>query len=448
MTKAISELVTDLATGRTTSRVLVESCLARIEDKNRDVAAFVSVDVNGARAAADAMDSLRASGMAPSPLAGIPVSIKDLFDVQGQVTTAGSVVLKDMPPASRDAPAIARLREAGMILIGRTNMSEFAFSGVGLNLHYGTPWNPADKDNHRIPGGSSSGAAVSVAADMVPVGIGSDTGGSCRIPAAYCGIVGYKPSQQRVSRDKVFPLSKSLDSIGPLANTVDCCALIDGLMAGLPVMDNVGKSPAHFRLAVPQTLVFDETDSVVASAFDRAIRTLADAGVKIEEIPLPELGRIPGLYKNGGIATAEALAVHRNRLSTQENLYDPRIAARIRQGEKVSAADYIDIKEARTAMIQDVASITAPYDALIMPAVPIVAPLVSELESDEGYLHFNRLSLRNTMLGNFLDACGISLPCHRQEELPVGLMLMAGNGADDSLFKVARTVEKLLGSDQ
>lgn len=448
MTKSISELVSDLATGRTTSRVLVESSLARIEDKDRDMRAFLSVDVNGARAAADAMDSLRASGVAPSPLAGIPVSIKDLFDVQGQVTTAGSVVLKDAPAAIRDAAAIARLRQAGMVLIGRTNMSEFAFSGVGLNPHYGTPWNPSDKQTHRIPGGSSSGAAVSVGADMVPVGIGTDTGGSCRIPAAYCGVVGYKPSQFRVSREKAFPLSKSFDSIGPLANTVDCCSAIDALMSQVQVGNRSAVSASHIKVAVPQTLVLDEMDQKVSAAFTDALKTLSDAGVLVEDISLEILGQIPGLYKNGGIATAEALAVHRDRLSSREMLYDRRIAARIRQGESVSAADYIDIKEAREELISEVSRAMAPYDALIMPTVPLVAPMVSELDEDEAYLNFNRLSLRNTMVGNFLDSCGISIPCQKQGELPVGLMLMAVNGADDKLFGVAKTAEALLGANR
>jgi len=446
VTKTISELAVDLATCRTTSRVLVESCLAKIEDKNSDLAAFVSVNASAARASADAMDSLRAAGMAPSPLAGIPVSIKDLFDIQGQVTTAGSIVLKDAPPATSDALAIARLREAGMILIGRTNMSEFAFSGVGLNPHYGTPWNPADADNHRIPGGSSSGAAVSVAADMAAVGIGTDTGGSCRIPAAYCGIVGYKPSQHRVPRDNVFPLSKSLDSIGPLANTVGCCAIIDSVMAATPITDGSSHNTRHIRLGVPQTLVLDEMDSGVAAAFGRSLKLLSDAGIVVEEISFEELAQIPKLNAKGGIATAEAFAIHRDRLASHSNLYDPRIAMRIRQGESTSAADYIDIVSARAALIDTAARIMNPYDAVVMPTTPIVAPLLSELDSDEGYQHFNRLSLRNTSIGNFLNQCAISLPCHQQDELPVGLMLMGKCGEDAALFRVARTIETVLGA--
>jgi len=444
VTKPIADLVVDLATGRTTSRVLVESCLARIEEKNSKAAAFISVNASGARATADAMDALRASGMEPSPLAGIPVSVKDLFDVKGEVTTAGSVILKNASPAQHDAPAIARLREAGMVLMGRTNMSEFAFSGVGLNPHYGTPWNPADADNHRIPGGSSSGAAVSVATDMAAVGIGTDTGGSCRIPAAYCGIVGYKPSQYRVSRDNVYPLSKTLDSIGPLANTVDCCAVIDSIMASTPIANETAANVSHIRLAVPQTLVLDEMDPDVSAAFDHALEQLSKAGVTIEEIAFEELSRIPKLNAGGGIPTVEAFSVHRENLASQDALYDRRIAARIRQGERMMAADYFDILEARADLIETAARMTQPYDALILPTTPIVAPLLSDLDSDEGYQHFNRLSLRNTLIGNFLDRCSISIPCHRRGDLPVGLMLMGENGKDADLFRVSRRIESIL----
>jgi len=444
VTKPIADLVVDLATGRTTSRVLVESCLARIEEKNSKAAAFISVNASGARATADAMDALRASGMEPSPLAGIPVSVKDLFDVKGEVTTAGSVILKNASPAQHDAPAIARLREAGMVLMGRTNMSEFAFSGVGLNPHYGTPWNPADADNHRIPGGSSSGAAVSVATDMAAVGIGTDTGGSCRIPAAYCGIVGYKPSQYRVSRDNVYPLSKTLDSIGPLANTVDCCAVVDSIMASTPIANETAANVSHIRLAVPQTLVLDEMDPDVSAAFDHALEQLSKAGVTIEEIAFEELSRIPKLNAGGGIPTVEAFSVHRENLASQDALYDRRIAARIRQGERMMAADYFDILEARADLIETAARMTQPYDALILPTTPIVAPFLSDLDSDEDYQHFNRLSLRNTLIGNFLDRCSISIPCHRRGDLPVGLMLMGENGKDADLFRVSRRIESIL----
>ncbi|MEQ9489374.1 MAG: amidase [Alphaproteobacteria bacterium] len=444
MTKAIPDLIAALAAGRTSSRVLVESCLDRIDAENEKLAAYLSVDGDAARIVADSIDAMRKAGMALSPLAGIPVSVKDLFDVQGQVTTAGSVVLKDDAPATGDAPAIGRLRAAGMILIGRTNMSEFAFSGVGLNPHYGTPWNPADRDAHRIPGGSSSGAAVSVAADMAAVGIGTDTGGSCRIPAAYCGIVGYKPTQARVPREKVFPLARSLDSVGPLANTVDCCAIIDALMAGMPAPDGTKRNPKHIRLAVPQTVVLDDLDAGVVSAFSRALEILSGAGIAIEEIPFKELAEISWINARGGMPSAEAFAVHRSRLVEMKHLYDRRVAARIGLGEGALAADYIQFLDERAELIEAAARVTCSYDAVVLPTTPIVAPPVADLESDDGYLHYNGLSLRNTLIGNFLNRCAISLPCHKQGDPPVGLMLMGATGGDEALFGVARTVEAAL----
>lgn len=444
MTKAIPDLIADLASGQATSRALVESCLERIDAENGKLAAYVSVDADAARVVADSVDAMRAAGMAVSPLAGIPVSVKDLFDVQGQVTTAGSVVLKDDAPATDDAPAIGRLRAAGMIMIGRTNMSEFAFSGVGLNPHYGTPWNPADRDNHRIPGGSSSGAAVSVAAGMAAAGIGTDTGGSCRIPAAYCGIVGYKPTQARVPRERVFPLARSLDSVGPLANTVDCCATIDAVMAGMPAPDGMQRNPKHVRLAVPQTVVLDDLDAGVASAFSRALEILSGAGVVIEEIPFRELAEISWINARGGMPSAEAFAVHRSRLAEKKHLYDQRVATRIGLGEGALAADYIQFLDEREKLIDAAARITSSFDAVVFPTTPIVAPPVTDLDSDEGYLHYNGLSLRNTLIGNFLNRCAISLPCQRSGDLPVGLMLMGATGGDEALFGVARTVESVL----
>src|SRR5579864_3980633 len=224
-------LAADLAAGRTSSRALVETALARIADPAGEGArTFTRVYADRARAAADAQDQLRNAGYAASLLAGLPVSIKDLFDVAGEQTLAGSKALDDRPPAARDAPVVARLRAAGAVLIGRTNMTEFAFSGVGINPHFGTPGNPHDR--RLIPGGSSSGAAVSVGDGAAIVAIGSDTGGSVRIPAALCGIVGFKPTKRRIPRGGVIPLSTTLDSIGPLANSVGCCAIADAVMAG------------------------------------------------------------------------------------------------------------------------------------------------------------------------------------------------------------------------
>src|SRR3954468_21199760 len=268
---ALAELADDLESGRSTARKIVDGCLARIADKSGEGArAFIHVDAEAAIEAAEAMDRLRRVNAAPSRYAGIPISIKDLFDIKGQVTRAGSRALDDLPPAEADAPAVARLRRAGFVVIGRTNMTEFAFSGIGINPHYGTPKGVWQRGVGHVPGGSSSGAAVSVADGMAHAGLGTDTGGSCRIPAAYNGIVGYKPTQRRVPLDGAVPLSSSLDSVGPLARTVACCAAIDAVLADKPFMPLQARPVKGMRLAVPTTLALDGIDDAVAQTFERA----------------------------------------------------------------------------------------------------------------------------------------------------------------------------------
>src|SRR6202795_3912877 len=284
----IRQLAADLAAGRTTSRKLTEEAFARIEDRNGEgKRVFVKTWRAQALAAAEASDSLRQAGIVVSPLAGIPVSIKNLCDVAGETTLAGSKALSDAPPAQEDAPVVARLRAAGAVIVGSTNMSEFAFSGVGFNPHYGTPGNPADRK--RVPGGSSSGAAVSVADRMAVAALGTDTGGSVRIPAAVCGIVGFKPTARRVPIDGVVPLSTSLDSIGPLANSVECCAIVDAVFAAEPIVVPEATPLAGLRCAVPRHFVMDDLDPVIAKAFERACKALAAKGVRIDHIDLAAL---------------------------------------------------------------------------------------------------------------------------------------------------------------
>jgi len=291
------------------SRALIEEALARINDKSGEGArTFLKVHAEHALAAADFYDRLRASGAAPSRFAGVPVSLKDLFDIRGDVTTAGSVALRDAPPANRDAPAVARLRAAGFVPIGRTNMTEFAFSGIGINPHYGTPASPCDRPAARIPGGSSSGAAVSVADGMAIGAIGTDTGGSCRIPAAFCGVVGFKPTAARVPTQGAFPLSTTLDSVGPLAATVACCAMLDCVLAAEPAMDLPSFPLEALRMAVPQTTVLDNLEPAVAQAFDRALSQLREKGARIVDIPLRELDELRAINAKGGIVTAESYA--------------------------------------------------------------------------------------------------------------------------------------------
>lgn len=435
----LGQLAADLAAGRTTSRQLTEEALARIEDpKGEGKRAFVKVWRTQALAAADASDLQRKAGIVLSPLAGIPVSIKDLCNVAGETTLAGSKALDDAKPAAADAPVVARLRAAGAVIVGSTNMSEFAFSGVGFNPHYGTPGNPADRK--RVPGGSSAGAAVSVADRMAVAALGTDTGGSVRIPAAVCGLVGFKPTARRVPIDGVVPLSTSLDSIGPLANSVEDCAIVDAVFAGEPISVPAAAPLAGLRFAVPKHFVMSELDPTVTAAFERACKALSAKGVKIEQIDLAELDELPTINATGGFAAAESYAWHRDLIARRGNEYDPFVHPRIMRGKDMSAADYIELLARRADLQRRVSAITSNYDAVIMPTCATVAPTLDEVATSDGFVKKNMLLLRNTSVGNFLDRCGISLPCHAAGELPVGFMLMGETMADRRLLALARSV--------
>ena len=272
--------------------------------------------------------------------------------------------------------------------------------------------------------------------------LGTDTGGSCRIPAALCGIVGFKPTARRVPTAGAFPLSTSLDSIGPLAPTVACCAVLDAVLAGEPVLDLAPFPLGGLRLAAPQTLVLDGIEPGVARTFEAALTALGKAGARIVDIPLRELAEMPKINTKGGLAAPESFAIHRSLIAKGEKLYDPRVLSRILRGREQGAADYIDLVNARADFIRRLAAITAPYDALVMPTVPVVAPRLADLASDEGYRHTNVLVLRNPSIANFLDRCSISLPCHRAGEAPVGLMLVGEHLADRRLLAIAAAIEQ------
>ena len=436
-------LAADLAAGRTTSRALVDEALARIGDPAGEGSrTFVKVYADSARAAADAQDQLRQAGYVASPLAGLPVSIKDLFDVAGEQTLAGSKALDDRLPAQRDAPIVARLRAAGAVIVGKTNMTEFAFSGVCINPHYGTPGNPFDRQ--RVPGGSSAGAPVSVADGQAIVAIGTDTGGSVRIPAALCGVVGFKPTAKRVSRDGAIPLSTTLDSIGPLANSVACCAIADAVMAGEPPAA-VGPSPvAGLRLGVPQTFVLDDLAPEVASAFADACSRLAEAGARLVDIALAELSEYPALSDRGLLANTEAFAWHEELMARRGNEYDPRVRSRIEFGRNVSAVAYVRLMAGRADWISRIAARTAEFDALLLPTVAITAPPIAAFAEDKEYFRLNFLILRNTSVINFLDRCAISLPIQPPSAAPVGLMVVGEHGGDRRLLAMARGIEATL----
>jgi aspartyl-tRNA(Asn)/glutamyl-tRNA(Gln) amidotransferase subunit A len=436
-----------LLTGTTSARALTEHCLAAIGAPGGEgPRTFIKTDASSALANADAIDALRQSGAPLPPFAGIPISIKDLFDVEGEVTTAGSVVLKGAKPAAADAIVIARLRAAGFIFIGRTNMTEFAYSGVGLNPHYGTPRNPYDRVSGRIPGGSSSGAAISVTDGMALAGLGTDTGGSCRIPAALTGLVGWKPTAARVPCEGVLPLSPSLDSVGWLARSVDCCALLDAVAANdEPVFDPPPLPNLRgLKFAVPQTLVFDDITPAVSAHFEQALTELSKTGAHIVDVKFSELEELPQINAKGGFPAVESYSWHRKLLETGGNDYDPRVKVRILRGLEQSNADYVELQKNRARLIDGFTKWSGDFDALILPTVPIIAPRFDELEDDLDFSRINALLLRNPSIANFLDLCAISIPCHKIDAPPVGLMIMAGHGQDANLLHIASAIERKL----
>lgn len=422
----------------------LEAALARIDDpKGEGARACLTVYRAQAKAAAEAADARLKAGITLGPLDGAIVSIKDLFDVQGEVTRAGSkLVAEEGQPADSDAPVVRRLRSAGAVVVAKTNMSEFAFSGVGANPHYGTPGNPADRA--RVPGGSTSGGAVAVADGMCEIAIGSDTGGSTRIPAALCGIVGFKPSRQRISTAGAFPLSFSLDSIGPMAKTVADCAKADAVMAG-DAFSAVEPAPlAGLRVGVAQGLPLDALDDTVAQRFPAALKLLEKAGARLSDEALPLIDRMAEVNAKGGLAPPEALMIHRDRLARRGDVVDPNVRARIERAAKISAADYVAMQQARAALVAAMDARLADIDVLVSPTTPIVAPTIAEMEERETFARKNGLLLRNTSIWNFFDCCAISLPLPRDGGLPTGLMLIGRNGHDRRLFRIAAAVEKQL----
>jgi len=442
---SVEALSRDLAAGKTSSRALLEQALARIADPAGEGArAFMKVYAESAGADADQADRLRKAGIVRSAVDGLPISVKDLFDVGGDVTRAGSKVLADAPAAKADAPAVARLRAAGAVIVGRSNMVEFAFGAVGSNPHYGTPKNPWDRKTGRVPGGSSSGAAVAVADGMCVMGLGSDTRGSIRQPAALCGIAGFKPTARRVSRQGAFPLSYTLDSIGSLANTVACCAAYDAVLAAEPD-PTLAELPARgLRLLLPRSSALEDLDPEVAKAFDAALGALARAGAVIEERKVPAFDRQADYFRNGGFAAAEAYAIHR-RWSARSAEYDPLVAKRVVLGKDIAGWEYVELGLMREAYMNEIGALMAPFDAFLIPTAPCVAPTIAEAgESDEAYFRWNSRILRNTGLVNFLDGCAATLPCHVPGEAPVGLMVCGVAMSDRHVLAAARAAEGVI----
>ena len=443
-----------IRTGTTTLREVLDNCLAQAQSP---ACAHVFMTLNTAE-----MQQASAAKAPNGPLAGVPFSAKDLFDVQGETTTAGSLVLKNQAPAVADSPAVASMRAAGGTLIGRTNMVEFAFSGVGVNPHYGTPaaWDavsgriagqkaPEDQSDFQplVPGGSSSGAAVSVATGAAFIGLGSDTGGSIRIPAALNGIVGFKNTARRVSTQGATPLSTTMDTICAMTRSVQDAILAHEILASrkVPIYQ---QSLSGYRLAIPTSLMLDHLSPHVQRVWQRSLEMLARAGAHLTEIRLPELNELAGLLSTGGFSAAESYAWHRQLLAQGQAQYDPRVAQRIERGAHMKAFEYLDLQQGRSQWIARMQQAMTGFDALLSPTLPITAPTIASMapgaERDEAFFTANTLLLRNTSVVNMLDGCALSLPCHQAGALPVGLMVWQGPMADDTVLNVSLAIEHQL----
>jgi aspartyl-tRNA(Asn)/glutamyl-tRNA(Gln) amidotransferase subunit A len=426
------------------ARDRLEAAVARIADPAGEGArACLTLYESAARAAADAADARARHGISLGPLDGAILTIKDLFDVTGEPTRAGSKTLADAPPATEDAPVVRRLRGAGAVIVAKTNMSEFAFSGVGTNPHFGTPGNPADRA--RVPGGSSSGAAVAVADGMCEIAIGTDTGGSTRVPAALCGVVGFKPSKWRVSTEGAFPLSFTLDSVGPLARTVADCELADAIMTGEEPRPLEPLAVAGLRLGVPVNDKLHPHDATVAAAFAVGLEQLRQAGARVSDVPFRLFDEMIAANPKGGFPVPEAYSIHRERLATRGAEIDPHIRDRIGRGASIAAADYIDLMQIRSRLVRAIDRWLSDsgLEALVLPTTPIAAPQLNEVATLETFQPKNMALLSNTSIVNFFDLCAISLPLPRAGGLPVGLMLVCRNGEDARLFRIAAGIERL-----
>lgn len=429
---------------------MLRRCLAAIAATDGEGArAFTQVYEQAALAEATAADRRQEQGSPRSAIDGTVIAVKDLFDVQGHTTWAGSRVLQKTPPARTDAPAVARLRLGGGVIIGKTNMTEFAFSGIGLNPHFGTPANPYGRSAlRRIPGGSSSGAAVAVSDGMAEIGLGTDTGGSVRIPAALCGLVGWKPTARRISLDGVWPLAPTFDSVGVIASSVRRCVEADAVLTGEAASDSgtaTESAPAsHLRIARLGGYVERELDPVVAGSYERALERLAEAGVRIVELDIPELEQVPRQQPGVTMTTYEAFQTHAALLDEHGELYDPRVRSRLELGRQITREQYQAAAEVRQHLQLAFGKALRGFDACVYPTVRVTAPPFSAFESDADYVAINRALLRNTSLFNLLDGCALNLPCHEGGGPPVGLSLAGPGGTDRKILEVAQTLEPVV----
>jgi aspartyl-tRNA(Asn)/glutamyl-tRNA(Gln) amidotransferase subunit A len=429
-----------------TSTLKLEAALAeiaRLGDEGTRI--FTRLYADEARDAARAADARQRAGRTLGPLDGRLVSIKDLFDVAGEATTAGSVVRREAAPAAQDALVVRRLRAAGAVIVGKTNMTEFAFSGVGINPHYGTPGNAHNVT--RIPGGSSSGAGVSAGRGIVEFAIGSDTGGSVRIPSALNGLVGFKPTQARVSREGAYPLSYTLDTVGPLCHSVADAAAADAVLAGEDATPLEARSTRGLRVGVPRGLLFTQAQDEVLTAFEQALGALSQSGAQVRDEALDDLlGEPFRLQERGTLIAAEAAWIHQATVATQAEAYDPIVLSRIRKGQSIDAASYVGLQQARAALLPRLDARLADLDVLVLPTVPVLAPRIADVQTEEAFMKINGLLLRNPSVFNFYDLPALSLPLPVADGLPVGLMVVGRRGRDRELLAVGAAIERALAT--
>lgn len=424
---------------------VAEFFLDRIE-RDRANPSFILVTRERALKEAAASRKRHREGRPAGPLDGVPVAWKDLVDMAGERTTAGSALFVDSALKQNDAPIVANLSAAGLAALGKTNLSEFAFSALGLNPHFGTPRNPRDAATPRIAGGSSSGSAVAVAAGLAPCAIGSDTGGSIRAPASFCGIVGFKTSEGRIDKRGVFPLSRTLDTIGPLARTVEDCVLIDMALrgqSGAPVrpLDLNG-----VEFVAPDKTGIDDLDAAVAANLEAAMKRLAAAGAKVMSRPAPLIGAMRALTaQHGSLVAIEAYAEHRAVLESADAQRMDRRVVRRAMGGRVSGDDVIKLQRGREDLIAALGD-ELKGALLVLPATPMTAPPIDALERDDELFRATNLrAIHYTFLGNLFRMCGLALPSGEDAAgLPTGVQFLAPEGNDDRLLSIGLSIEVAL----
>jgi aspartyl-tRNA(Asn)/glutamyl-tRNA(Gln) amidotransferase subunit A len=446
MTETAVSLARKLRKGKIDPVELAQQALEAV-GKCDDQAIFIEVLAERAITEAKAARKRLKAGKPLSALDGVPIGWKDLFDIEGRATTAGSVIFKDNPPAKADAALVAAGKRAGLVSIGTLNMTEFAYSGIGLNPHYGTPRNPNGAGPARAPGGSSSGSAVAVARKLLPLAMGTDTGGSVRIPASFNGVVGYKTSTGHYSMDGVFPLSPSLDTLGSFAQTVEDCVLVDAVFRGIAKPKARARPINEFTFLIPENVVFDGAEPAVQANFNASVKRLAKAGAKIKRKAFPAFNAILDLIaKRGYVLGPEALHLHWDRVHGPDAArMDARVVKRILMAEKMTAVDLVHVMTQRRRLIAECDELMG--DALaIFPTTAVVAMDIAPLAADHDvFFQANARALRNTMLGNFLDWCGVSIPNGVDHDMmPTGFLISARHGRDTEALSAALAIEALV----